>query len=134
MHVTLTTGHFLSCLLFFQIYRNKRAQQRKFLGIHFLGTSIRENIDLKISTVGLFCCDKRAQQWQFLGLYFLGLMFRENICLKISAVGRFCCDKFEKTTNKKVSGRQSCVNLTLVEYQLKNLNSHVGQRNYIHTI
>ena len=41
-------------------------------------------------------------------------MFRENVCLKISAVVLFCCDKFEKTTNKKVSGRQSYVHLTLV--------------------
>ena len=40
-------------------------------------------------------------------------MFRENICQKISAVVLFCCDKFEKTTNKKVSGRQSYVHLTL---------------------
>ena len=41
-------------------------------------------------------------------------MFQENICLKISAVGLFCCNKLEKTTNKKVSGRQSYMNLTLV--------------------
>ena len=45
-------------------------------------------------------------------------MFQENVCLKIFAVVLFCCDKYEKTTIKKVSGRQSYVNLTLGNFDL----------------
>ena len=40
------TGRTFSCLGFLQVYSSKRAQLRKFLGIHFLVASFRENIQL----------------------------------------------------------------------------------------
>ena len=55
------TGRSLSALGFLQIYRNKRAQQRKFYAYmyyYFLGTIVRRKYLPKISAVGLFSCDK----------------------------------------------------------------------------
>ena len=51
-------GRSLSALGFLQIFSNKRAQQLKFYTNIFFRTIVSRKYLLKISAVGLFCCDK----------------------------------------------------------------------------
>ena len=44
--------------MFLQIYRNKRAQQRKIFGIYFVGTIIPSKYVYNFCCFGLFCYDK----------------------------------------------------------------------------
>ena len=54
-HLRLTlTGRTLSCFGFLQIYRNKSAQQMKFLGIYFFGIIITRKYAKKFPLLGTF--------------------------------------------------------------------------------